>query len=182
MIALLVSLGVSACSHPASQQVLGGENIAMTLSLTSPVFTNGAPIPDRDTCDGANVSPPLKWMGTPSGAKSLALICEDPDAPGGTWTHWVLYNIPPTTTELPEGVPATPSTPDKLQQGTNDFKQAGYGGPCPPGGASHRYFFRLYALDTELSLPAGTTEADLLQAIKGHILAGGELMGTYKRR
>jgi len=153
----------------------------MTIQLVSPAFAEGAPIPAKYTCDGEDVSPPLQWSGVPQGTKSIALICDDPDAPLGTWVHWVLYNIPPTVTELSEGIPATEIIPNGARQGTSDFQLIGYGGPCPPPGRPHRYYFRIYALNTDLQLDPGATKTELVNAMKGHILAEGQLMGTYKR-
>jgi len=152
----------------------------MAMKLFSPAFKDSAAISRRHTCDGQDVSPPLKWQSAPEGAKSFALICDDPDAPRGTWVHWVVFNIPATKHQLPENVPAKESLPDGVKQGKNDFGNNGYGGPCPPGG-THRYFFKLYALDALLSLQPGCTKAQLLEAMKGHILAETQLMGTYKR-
>lgn len=153
----------------------------MSIQLTSSGFAEGAAIPRKYTCDGANVSPPLKWTDVPQGTRSLALIADDPDAPAGTWVHWVLYAIPPSVTELPEGVPTTEAVLDGARQGVNDFRRIGYGGPCPPRGNAHRYFFKIYALATELTLKAGATKRDLIRAMEGHILAQGQLMGTYQR-
>jgi len=155
---------------------------ASALSLTSTAFTEGASIPSRYTCDGADVSPPLKWSGLPQGTKSLALICDDPDAPGGVWVHWVLYDLPATATKLEEGIPAKETLPNGASQGTNDFKRTGYGGPCPPPGNAHRYLFHLYALDTTLTLQTGGTKEKLLEKMEGHILAEGQLMGRYQRK
>ncbi|HVO42328.1 MAG TPA: YbhB/YbcL family Raf kinase inhibitor-like protein [Aggregatilineales bacterium] len=152
-----------------------------TLSLTSSSFAEGQPIPRRFTCDAENVSPSLAWDGVPPNTRSLALIADDPDAPAGTWVHWVIYNIPPTLTGLAEGVPATDSVLAGTAQGTNDFRRIGYGGPCPPAGKPHRYFFKLYALDTTLALKPGATKSELTRAFEGHILAQGQLIGTYKR-
>lgn len=154
----------------------------MALELTSPAFAAGAPIPRQYTCDGANASPPLEWRGVPDGTRQLALICDDPDAPAGTWVHWVLYGLDASTTQLPEGVPTQGTLQGGARQGANDFKKTGYGGPCPPRGKPHRYFFKLYALDAELALVPGARKADLERAMRGHILAQGELMGTYQRR
>jgi len=150
------------------------------MQLTSTAFENGGKIPSSYTCDGRNVSPPLEWNSIPEGTKSFALICDDPDAPAGVWVHWVYYDIPNDVTSLPENVP-----PDKRPltggiQGTNDFKKTGYGGPCPPGG-THRYFFKLYALDTRPDLPAGADKKQLIKAMKGHILEEVQLKGTYRR-
>ncbi len=153
----------------------------MTIQLTSSAFTEGAPIPLKYTCDGEDRSPPLRWSGVPPGTKSIALICDDPDAPVGTWVHWVLYNIPAATLELPEGVATGEVVLGGARQGINDFKRIGYGGPCPPRGNPHRYFFKLYALDAELSLKPKATKKDLVSAMQGHLLAEGQLVGTYKR-
>lgn len=171
-----------ACSRSGGQVAPTEQAGAMTIRLSSPAFTEGAPIPTRYTCDGENISPPLKWSNVPPGTKSIALIADDPDAPAGTWVHWIMYNIPPATTELPEALPTTEVILNQVRQGVTDFKRSGYGGPCPPGGSSHRYFFRLYALDTELQLQPGATQKDLVGAIQGHILAQGQLMGTYQRK
>ena len=151
------------------------------LALTSPAFRPGERIPTEYTADGRNVSPPLRWAGVPSGAKSLALLCEDPDAPKGLFVHWVAFNIPPQVTELDEGVPAQETLSDGTTQGTNGFGKLGYGGPSPPAGKPHRYIFRLYALDEQLELPAGTDREGLLPALRGHTLGQGELIGTYGR-
>jgi Raf kinase inhibitor-like YbhB/YbcL family protein len=153
----------------------------MTIEVTSPAFTQGAAIPRQYTGDGADTSPPLRWTDPPAGAKSLALVCEDPDAPRGTWTHWVLFNLPADLKELKEHVPTTKDLAAGARQGTNDFGKIGYGGPAPPKGKPHRYFFKLYALDTTLDLPAGAKRQEVLDAIKGHTVAEGEVMGTYQR-
>ena len=154
---------------------------AYGMRLTSPAFADGTPVPERYTCDGANVSPPLQWSQAPAGTRSFALICEDPDAPAGTWVHWVIYRIPATATELPEMVATTGELPDGTRQGVNDFRRVGYGGPCPPPGRPHRYFFKLCALDLEPDLKPRAAKADLLRAMQGHILAQAQLMGTYQR-
>lgn len=155
----------------------------MPLTITSPAFTDGAPIPPRHTCDDVDASPILTWSGAPSGTKSYALICDDPDAPAKTWVHWVLFNIGPDQTRLPEAVPALELLNEigPARQGVNDFGKVGYGGPCPPPGPRHRYYFKLYALDTRLGLKAGTTKADLERAMQGHVLAQADLIGTYAR-
>lgn len=152
----------------------------MEIKLTSTAFPDGGMIPTKYTCDGANVSPPLEWSGAAQGTNSLALICDDPDAPGKTWVHWVVFDLPESRTSLPENVPPQETIAGGARQGMNDFKKIGYGGPCPPSG-THRYYFKLYALDTELNLASRTTKDQLLQAMKDHILAQGELMGRYKR-
>jgi len=154
----------------------------MSIQLTSTAFAEGSPIPAKYTCDGADVSPPLRWSNVPEGTKSIALISDDPDAPVGTWVHWVVYNIPPDATELAENIPKSEVLTNGARQGMSDFKRIGYGGPCPPPGSPHRYFFKLYALDTALDLKPGATKQQLLQAVEGHILAEGQLMGTYQRR
>jgi Raf kinase inhibitor-like YbhB/YbcL family protein len=153
----------------------------MSIELRSPAFEDGALIPVKYTCEGEDISPPLKWSQVPEGAKSLALICDDPDAPAGTWVHWVLYDLSPRLSELPEAIPTPEVTPEGAKQGINDFKRSGYGGPCPPPGDPHRYFFKLYALDIEPGFPAGATKADLERAMEGHVLAEGQLVGLYKR-
>ena len=147
----------------------------MTLQVSSTAFAEGGTIPKKYTCDDVNVSPALAWSGVPQGTRSLALIADDPDAPVGTWVHWVLYDLPADLTSLPEGAQGLGT------QGTNDFRRSGYGGPCPPKGPAHRYYFKLYALDTQLNLKAGATKADVEKVMKGHILAQGQLMGKYGR-
>ena len=147
------------------------------MQLTSTAFAEGGTVPKEYTGDGTDRSPPLRWSGAPAGAKSFALIADDPDAPRGTWVHWVLFNLPPETTELPEGVKA----PSGAIQGKNDFGNIGYGGPAPPRGKPHRYYFKLYALDSMLNLPEGATKQQTEAATKGHILAEGQLMGKYGR-
>jgi Raf kinase inhibitor-like YbhB/YbcL family protein len=154
----------------------------MNMHITSTAFAEGRTIPDKYTCTGPNISPPLQWDNTPAGVKSFALIADDPDAPAGTWVHWVLYNLPPATMSLAENLPSSPELPDGSKQGVNDFGQPGYGGPCPPPGKPHRYFFKIYALDLPLGLKAGATRKDVETAIRGHVLAEGQLMGTYQRQ
>jgi Raf kinase inhibitor-like YbhB/YbcL family protein len=159
--------------------VLGGP--AMAFDLTSPAFTSGSDVPKKHTCDGDDRSPPLSWTGAPAGTKALALVCEDPDAPRGIWVHWVLWSIPASATSLPEGVKAEPTRSDGSRHGKNDFGELGYNGPCPPPGAAHRYFWRLYALDVVPDLKPGATRQELLDAIKGHTLGTAELMARYRR-
>jgi Raf kinase inhibitor-like YbhB/YbcL family protein len=153
----------------------------MQVKVTSEAFDEGGMIPGKYTCDGQDVSPPLSWGSVPEGAKSIALISDDPDAPRGTWVHWVVFNLPPTLKGLPEGIPRKETLDDGGRQGVNDFGRFGYGGPCPPGG-THRYYFKIYILDTSLGLTGRVTKARLLEAMEGHILAEGRLMGRYKRR
>ncbi len=155
---------------------------AMAFELQSPAFSAGGEIPVSYTCDGADRSPPLGLSDPPAKTRGFALIADDPDAPGGIWVHWVLYGMPAALRQLPEGVPARETIPGIGAQGVNDFRKVGYGGPCPPRGLAHRYFFRLYALDAELTLPARKTKAELLKAIEGHVLGQAELMGRYKRK
>jgi len=153
----------------------------MAFELTSTAFAPGEPIPRKYSCDGEDISPPLQWSDPPQGTQSFALICDDPDAPVGTWVHWVLYNLPAETRALPEAVPPEDELPDGSRHGKNSWRRLDYGGPCPPGG-THRYFFKLYALDTMLNLKAGASKEQVLKAIEGHILAQAELMGVYSRR
>jgi Raf kinase inhibitor-like YbhB/YbcL family protein len=154
---------------------------AMSLQLSSTAFTPGARIPKDFTADGKNQSPPLKWSAVPAGTKSLALICDDPDAPGGTWVHWVIFDIPPSLQELEQGVANQSSITNGAKQGTNSFHKIGYGGPSPPPGKAHRYFFKLFALDTTLNLDAAADAKKLDIAMKGHVLGEGQLMGQYAR-
>lgn len=151
------------------------------MRITSPAFDEGEPIPTRHTCEGENVSPVLKWTDVPPETESLALIVDDPDAPAGTWVHWVLYGLPPDRKGLSEHVPAAEEGPDGSRQGRNDFRRIGYGGPCPPPNGAHRYFFKLYALDDDPDLEAGATKDELLAAMDGHVLAEARLIGTYRR-
>ena len=153
----------------------------MPLTLTSPAFPPGGTIQRKHTCDGPDVSPALNWTDPPAGTQSWALIMDDPDAPVGTWVHWVLYDLPAAARALPENVPKQEQLPDGSRQGRNDFRRTGYGGPCPPAGPAHRYFFKLYALDAKVGLRAGATKADVERAMQGHILGQAELMGRYGR-
>ena len=153
----------------------------MDIKITSTAFEEGGFIPPKYTCDGADISPPLQWDNIPEGTKSIALISDDPDAPMGTWVHWVLFNLPADTRQLQENVPPDETLPNGAMQGISDFQRIGYGGPCPPGG-THRYFFKIYALDVELDLEPGAAKPDLLNAMEGHILAEGQLIGKYKRQ
>ncbi len=152
----------------------------MDIKIKSPAFVPGGKIPGKYTCDGMDISPPLAWTSGPEETKTFALICDDPDAPMGTWVHWVLFNLPADIIELRENVPSERKLESGAKQGMNDFRKIGYGGPCPPGG-THRYYFKLYALDTEFNLEAGATKSELLKAMEGHILAEGQLMGRYER-
>lgn len=153
----------------------------MPFTLTSSAFQEGAIIPTMHTCSGQDVSPPLQWSAPPKGTQSFALIMDDPDAPIGTWVHWVIFNIPGHTSQLPKGVPPKKSLPTGEQQGVNDFKRIGYGGPCPPPGKPHRYYFKVYALDASLKLQPGGTKAEVLAACQNHILGETHLMGRFGR-
>lgn len=155
---------------------------AMAFEVQSPAFPRHGDVPARYTCDGGDRSPALRWTDPPAGTKSLALVVEDPDAPAGTWTHWIVYGMPASARELPEGVPARDTVAGVGRQGMNDFHKVGYGGPCPPRGPAHRYVFRLYALDADPALPPRRTKADLLEAIEAHVVAQAELVGRYRRR
>jgi len=174
----LISLGfivlLAGCkandAAPASE---GGTD--MTIQITSTAFTEGGKIPRIYTCDDQNVSPPLSWTGVPTTTVSLALIMDDPDAPSGTWVHWVLYNLAPDITNLDQGKTGLGT------DGKNDFNRLGYGGPCPPRGSTHRYYIKLYALDRNLDLKSGATKSQVENAMRGHILAQGQLMGRYGR-
>jgi len=178
---LLIALALFCFGHGKDQsnpkpKKEGGK----VMEIKSTAFKEGGMIPVKYTCDSTDISPPLSWDSIPEGAKSLALICDDPDAPAGTWVHWVLYDLPPDVKELPENVPPQKELENGAKQGITDFRKIGYGGPCPPGG-THRYFFKLYALDKKLKQEAGLTKAQLLKAMEGHVLAESKLMGKYKR-
>jgi len=169
---------VAACvkEAPAPQK-----EVEMTLSLSSTGFKEGDKIPVKYTCDGEDISLPITWGEPPQKTQAFALIVDDPDAPGGVFTHWVVFNIPGNVRQLGEGVPAQERLQSGALQGKNDFGRIGYGGPCPPRGPAHRYRFTVYALDKPLDLKPGASKKQLLDAMKGHILAQGELMGTYQR-
>ena len=182
MIVLTLAIAVAGCDRPKEATEPKEERSpAMTISIRSSAFEEGGMIPARYTCDGDDVSPPLAWEGLPEATRSIALIADDPDAPMGTWVHWVMWNVPAETKALAENIRPEPELPDGSRQGITDFGRPGYGGPCPPGG-THRYYFKVYALDTTLDLPSGTRKADLLKAMDGHVLAEGQLMGRYSRR
>jgi Raf kinase inhibitor-like YbhB/YbcL family protein len=153
----------------------------MTFTLSSSSFANGGDIAKKYTCDGVDDSPQLAWSGTPPGVKSFALLVDDPDAPVGNWNHWVLWNLPPETGSLNEGLSKAARLPDGTRQGLNDFRKPGYNGPCPPAGKPHRYYFKLFALDGKLDLKDDTGKKQLEAAMKGHVLAQAEWMGRYKR-
>jgi Raf kinase inhibitor-like YbhB/YbcL family protein len=155
---------------------------AHTLQLTSTAFSPGQPIPPAHTCDGKNSSPPLQWTGAPPQTKSFVLIVDDPDAPAGVFAHWVVYDLPASKTELPEGIASGHDIDGKARQGLNDFKHPGYGGPCPPTGKTHRYVFKIHALDAALDLKPGATKREVEAAMLRHVLAQGQLIGTYQRK
>jgi Raf kinase inhibitor-like YbhB/YbcL family protein len=152
----------------------------MDFDLTSSAFEHEGTIPTKYSCDGQDISPPLSWSDPPEGTESFVLIADDPDAPAGTWVHWVLYNIPTDARELPEALPAQDTLADGSLHGRNSWGRNDYGGPCPPSG-THRYLFKLYALDTTLELEPGAKKTKVLNAMEGHILAQTELMGTFSR-
>jgi Raf kinase inhibitor-like YbhB/YbcL family protein len=172
---LLLLSALVACHHSDTAIAAG----AATIALSSSSLQSGK-FPKQYTCDGSDTSPQLSWPAPPAGTKSFALIMTDPDAPGGTFVHWVLYDIPASTRELPVGIPKQGQLFDGSRQGSNDFGNSGYGGPCPPRG-THHYVFSLYALDSTLGLPPGASRSQVEAAIKGHILAHGELIATYSR-
>jgi Raf kinase inhibitor-like YbhB/YbcL family protein len=151
------------------------------MAITTAAFEYGETMPTQYGCNGQNISPALSWSGVPEGTQSFALIVDDPDAPAGTFTHWVIFNIPGSASELEEAIPANPQLTNGALQGKNNYDKIGYGGPCPPEGTKHRYYFVLYALDQTLDLDAGASKAQVLDAMQGHILAQAELMGTYQR-
>jgi len=152
----------------------------MAFQITTTAFRDGSSIPKKFTCDGPDVSPALSWGDSPAGTKSLAIIADDPDAPAGTWVHWVLYDLPADTRKLPEGVAKDRELPNGALQGRNDFGKIGYNGPCPPRGSEHRYFFKLYALDSKTGLKAGVTKSELERAMKGHVLSQAQLVGKFQ--
>jgi len=154
----------------------------MGITVTSTAFTPGKPIPVKYTGQGEDISPDLFWRDTPSGVVSFALVCDDPDAPAGTWVHWTMWNIPAASTGLAQDVPTNVSLPDDSVQGVTSAGTSGYHGPMPPHGNAHRYYFRIYALDTMLSLPTSANRTQLDAAMRGHVLSQGQLMGTYQRQ
>ena len=152
----------------------------LELAVLSAAFAMGAAIPDRYAC--APFSPPLSWSEVPAGTQSIAVLCDDPDAPVGDWVHWVVFNLAPDVRSLPENVARDAALPGGAVQGVNDYDRTGYDGPCPPPGQTHRYFYKVFALDARLALGAGARKADLVKAMRGHVLAQGSLMGTYARK
>ncbi len=182
---ILAAMTVAICgckgNHQEAKPPQTAETRQSQFEISSPAFAEGDSIPARYTCSGQDVSPELRWKGAPNGTRSFALIFDDPDAPGRTWVHWVAWAIPASVTSLSEAIPPDPVLTNGIRQGTNDSKRIGYGGPCPPPRKPHRYFFKLYALDTIPDLEPGATKQDLLDAIEGHILAQARLMGTFSR-
>jgi len=172
--ALITAKGIGIC--PTGKG--GGD---MSFELKSTAFADEGPIPTKYACDGEDISPPLQWNDPPQDTRSFALIFDDPDAPAGTWVHWVLYNIPAEARALAEEVPPDADLPNGSRHGENSWSRLGYGGPCPPAG-THRYFFRLYAVDAVLDLASGVSREQLMQALEGHVLARAELMGTYSKQ
>lgn len=177
---VLPALFSVACALCATAAVMAPPPAHRHMQITSGAFKDGQPIPVQYTCQGKNISPPLDWTGTPGNAASLALIVDDPDAPMGVWTHWIVFNLPGDASGLPED--AASFVAASASQGVNDFKHAKYDGPCPPAGKVHRYFFKIYALDTKIDLPSGAPRKDVEAAMANHILAEGQLMGTYQRK
>jgi Raf kinase inhibitor-like YbhB/YbcL family protein len=175
---LLAGLVAAGCSQEPKSAT--GHVVEMKLSSTA--FADGQPIPVKYTADSLDISPPLAWTNAPAGIKSFALIADDPDAPSGDWTHWVIYDLPPTTARLAEDQPKLAQFKNGAKQGLNDFKKTSYNGPAPPPGKAHRYVFKLYALDKMTGLAPNAAKADLLKAMDGHVLGEGRLMGTYQRQ
>ncbi len=174
----LVAMALTACGPKDGSEA----DRAGGFQLTSEAFQEGQPIPIEYTCQGYDMSPAIAWSGVPATAKSLALICEDPDAANGAWVHWVLYGLPVSVQSLDENVPTTETLPNGAKQGENDFKRIGYGGPCPPAGKAHHYVFHLYALDASLDLKPGATKADLVKAMAGHQVGEAKLTGTFESK
>ena len=171
---------LGACKGADGEGAAPGAGGGARMPVRSPAFAEGGMIPGKYSCQGEDLSPPIEWDSVPGAAKSLALICDDPDAPMGRWVHWVLFDMPPDLRLLHEGMPKAEKIECGAAQGMNDFGKIGYGGPCPPGG-THRYFFTLYALDTKLNLKGRVTKARLLNEMKGHVIAEGTLIGKYRK-
>jgi Raf kinase inhibitor-like YbhB/YbcL family protein len=173
---LLIALAFGALTS-----VAGRTGEAPLISVSSAAFSEGGTVPKEYTCEGQDKSPPLSWSGVPAGAKTLALIVDDPDAPSGPFTHWIVYNLPGKISALPENLPKTRSVANGGIQAMNDFGRVGYNGPCPPGGSPHHYHFRLYALTTELHLANDAGARELSEAMRGHVLSSGETVGLFAR-
>jgi len=183
LIAKVLSLVVAIfCGQAvAGPAATGAERSAQNITLSSSAFQAGGLIPRQYTCDGSDVSPPLTWQNAPAQTRALALIADDSDAPGGTWVHWLIYDLPAAANQLAQGVAKSDTLTSGARQGVNDFGRIGYGGPCPPPGPAHRYHFRLYALDAPTALQPRASKAQLLEAIRGHVLGQAELTGRYQR-
>jgi Raf kinase inhibitor-like YbhB/YbcL family protein len=181
ILSLILLSPIASCGNPASGSSQGSDPAPSGFEIVSAAFKEGAFIPARFSCQGDNISPALQWRNPPAGTRSFALIVDDPDAPAGTWTHWVVFNLPAQIRVMDEDAPKQDELPDGGLQGLTSFGRVGYGGPCPPPGEAHRYFFTLYALDAMLNLQSGASRPTVLAAIKGHILAEAKLMGRFKR-
>lgn len=177
----LLMVTTASCGNSSLKSAPRPDPSSSGFRIESAAFKQGAFIPPRFSCSGENVSPPLNWTDPPEVARSFALIVDDPDAPGGTWTHWVVFNLPAQTRALDENAPKQDKLPNGGLQGLNSFESVGYGGPCPPPGKAHRYFFRLYALNTVLSMQPRADREDVLSALKGHTVGEAQLMGVFKR-
>jgi Raf kinase inhibitor-like YbhB/YbcL family protein len=171
----------NSASEAATAGTSMGNGPAAAFVLKSAAFESGGLIPEQFSCQGSDISPALSWTDPPAQTQSFALIVDDPDAPAGTWVHWVAFDLPGTLRGLSEGVPKQEEVPGGGRQGVNDFEKLGYGGPCPPPGKPHRYFFKVYALDAKLNLKAGATKKDVERAMSGHILSKAELVGRFGR-
>ncbi len=178
---IVLAVVFAAAGFPAKGQTPHPASSRMSFQVTSPAFAAGQAVPRQYTCDGADQSPALQWSEAPSGTVTFALVVDDPDAPVGDWVHWVAWNIPAASHGMAENFTRQEQLPDGTRQGQNDFQEVGYNGPCPPPGKAHRYFFRVYAVDRKLDLAPGATRAQLESALKGHILAEAELVGTFRR-
>jgi Raf kinase inhibitor-like YbhB/YbcL family protein len=178
---LFLLLVVSGCTAVEKKENMEEVETMQNIMISTEAFREGDTIPPEYTCDGKDISPMLSWNGVPSNAKSIALIMDDPDAPGGTFVHWVFYNIPANVQNLSKGMPGNETLADGSLQGMTDFGRTGYGGPCPPPGKPHRYYFKIFALDTKLDLSSKAKKTDVERAMEGHVLARGELMGKYGR-
>ncbi len=182
LVILIPSLGCTGSAETpggSGAENLGGKG--MSFQLKSSAFDANQMIPRKNTCDGVDVSPPLEWSQAPEGTIAFAIIVDDPDAPAGTWVHWVIYDLPAEVHSLKEGVPTDETLENGAKQGVNDFRKVGYGGPCPPPGKPHHYFFKLYALDAKVGLRSRATKQQVISAMKGHVLAEAQLVGLYKR-
>jgi Raf kinase inhibitor-like YbhB/YbcL family protein len=180
-VVVLICLLLCSLSLPFPEFLAQEKGGTMPLQITSAAFSDGETIPKKFTCDGPDISPKLTWNEPAAKTQSFTLIMDDPDAPVGTWVHWVLFDLPADTKDLSEGVAKQEQLSNGARQGRNDFGKIGYGGPCPPPGKPHRYFFKLYALDSKLNLKAGATKADVERAMKGHVVGQAELVGRYGR-